>query len=79
MKKIFALLLMIPSLGWGLTFKSDGTVVDKQGNLLSQKEVNPNEDDVSYKSNINKYNYSHTNILDGKIDFVFGGKYISKK
>ena len=58
MKKIFVLLLMIPSLGWALTFKSDGTVVDKQGNLLSQKEVNPNEDDVSYMGDINKYNYS---------------------
>jgi hypothetical protein len=37
MKSIFFLLLMISSLSWGLTFKSDGSVVDKQGNLLSQK------------------------------------------
>mgnify|MGYP005693614327 FL=1 len=79
MKNIFVLLLMIPSLSWGLTFKSDGSVVDKQGNLLSQKEVNSNDDNVSYIGDINKYNYSHTNVLDGKIDFVFGGKYINKK
>ena len=38
MKKIFALLLIMPSLGWGLAFKSDGSIVDKQGNLLSQKD-----------------------------------------
>jgi len=69
----------VPSLCWGLTFKSDGSVVDKQGNLLSQKEVSSNDDDVSYIGDLNKYNYSHTNILDGKVDFVFGGKYISKK
>lgn len=70
MKNIFVLLLMIPSLSWGLTFKSDGSVVDKQGNLLSQKEVNSNDDNVSYIGDINKYNYSHTNVLDGKIDFI---------
>jgi len=45
MKKIFVLMLIVPSLCWGLTFKSDGSVVDKQGNLLSQKEVSSNEDD----------------------------------
>ena len=79
MKKIFVLILIVPSLCWGLTFKSDGSVVDKQGNLLNQKEVSSNDDDVSYIGDLNKYNYSHTNILNGKIDFVFGGKYISKK
>ena len=79
MKKIFVLILIVPSLCWGLTFKSDGIVVDKQGNIVSQKKVSLDVGNDSYTGDIDKYNYSHTNVLNGKIDFVFGGKYISKK
>ena len=27
------------------------------------------------KANVEEHNYSHENILEGKVDFVFGGKY----
>ena len=40
MKKIFVLILIVPSLCWGLTFKSDGTVVDKQAATLTQIQKN---------------------------------------
>ena len=63
MKKIFVLMLIVPSLCWGLTFKSDGTVVDKQGNIVSQKKVSLDVGNDSYTGDIDKYNYSHTNVL----------------
>jgi hypothetical protein len=78
-KKIFVLILIVPSLCWGLTFKSDGTVVDKQGNIISQKEISLDVSNDSYTGDVNKYNYSHTKVLNGEVNFVFGGKYISKK
>ena len=65
MKKIFVLILIVPSLCWGLTYKSDGTVVDKQGNIISQKEVSLDVSNESYSGDVNKYNYSHTNVLNG--------------
>ena len=74
------IILLLPAISNGLTFKSDGSVIDSQGN-----EIRSSNDDVvieideDYKPNKEKFNYSHTNVLDGKIDFVFGGKYISKK
>ena len=32
-KTLLALFLLIPSLIWGLTFKSDGSIVDRDGNF----------------------------------------------
>jgi len=34
---------------------------------------------LATKADVEEYNYSHENILEGKVNFVFGGKYISKK
>ena len=32
-KTLLALFLLTPSLIWGLTFKSDGSIVDRDGNF----------------------------------------------
>ena len=44
MKTLLALLLLIPSLSWGLTFKSDGSVVDNDGNEIQSSSKNEEED-----------------------------------
>ena len=41
--KLFILFCFIPSLSWTLTFKSDGTVVDSQGNVKQINNSNNNE------------------------------------
>ena len=75
MKKIFILIiLLLPAISNGLTFKSDGSVINGQGNENHSSNDEVVGIDENYKPNKEKFNYSHTNVLDGKIDFVFGGK-----
>ena len=44
--KLFIFFILIPSLSWSLTFKSDGTIVDSQGNV-SQINKNDNTEILS--------------------------------
>ena len=46
------LLILAPTLSWGLTFKSDGSVVDKEGNVL--QEAKPIEEKPAQPNNSNE-------------------------
>ena len=83
MKTLLALLLLIPSLSWGLTFKSDGSIVDRDGNeLQSASEIVKDENNQNYSSqpNIKGLNLtiSVPNVNPDQI-FYKNGKEIGRK
>ena len=76
-RKLIIYFFLIPSLSWALTFKSDGTVVDSQGNV-SQINKNDNNEILSqFEKDLERISKDNSFIdKDGK---VYSEKLISNK
>ncbi len=82
-KTLLALFLLTPSLIWGLTFKSDGSIVDRDGNeLQSASEILKDENNSSKSSQPNIKGLNLTiSVPNVKPDQIFykNGEEIGRK
>ena len=66
-------MLLIPSLSWGLTFKSDGSVVDNDGNEIQSSRKNEEVDSNTKNSSQRDIKGIKFNISNSKVksDVIF--------
>ena len=76
-------MLLIPSLCWGLTFKSDGSVVDNDGNEIQSSSKNEEVDSITKTSSQRdikgiKFNISNS-IVRPDVIFYKNGEEVGRK
>ena len=83
MKILLTILLLIPSLCWGLTFKSDGSIVDNDGNEIQSSSKNEEVDSITKTSSQRDIKGIKLNISNSKVkpDVIFykNGEEVGRK